>query len=80
MSYFVQSAGGQERLNPVVRLLGRLVYWILPNFSAFDLKSQIIYGVALDSKGILLAQVYGIGYLGVLIVLAMIAFRRREFL
>lgn len=78
--YFVQSAGGQERLNPVVRLLGRLVYWILPNFSAFDLKSQIIYGVALDSKAVLLAQLYGIGYLGVLIVLAMIAFRRREFL
>jgi Cu-processing system permease protein len=78
--YFVQSAGGQQRLDPVVSMLGRLVYWILPNFSAFDLKSQIIYGVAMDSKALLLTQLYGIGYLGVLIVLAMISFGRREFL
>jgi len=78
--YFVQSAGGQERLGPVVKLVGRVVYWILPNFSAFDLKAEVIYGVAMNSKELLLTQLYGVGYLGVLLVLAMTAFSRREFL
>jgi Cu-processing system permease protein len=78
--YFVQSPGGQERLAPLVKIFGQLVYWILPNFSAFDLKAEVVYGVALNSKALLLTQLYGIGYLGILLVLAMIAFSRREFL
>jgi Cu-processing system permease protein len=78
--YFIQSSGGEQRLGPVVKVFGRLVYWVLPNFSAFDLKAQVIYGVALDVRGLLLTQLYGFAYLGILLVLAMISFARREFL
>jgi ABC-type transport system involved in multi-copper enzyme maturation permease subunit len=78
--YFVQSGGGQERLGPAVKMFGQLVYWILPNFSAFDLKAEVVYGVAMSNKVLMLTQLYGIGYLGILLVLAMIAFSRREFL
>ena len=78
--YFLLRGGGQEHMGPVVKLFGNLVYWILPNFSAFDLKAQAVYGLAINGKDILLTQLYGIGYLGVIIVLAMIAFSRREFL
>jgi ABC-type transport system involved in multi-copper enzyme maturation permease subunit len=78
--YFLLSDSGQERMGPVVKVFGRAVYWILPNFSAFDLKTQVVYGLAINGKEILLTQLYGIGYLGVILVLAMIAFSRREFL
>ncbi len=78
--YFLLSDSGQERMGPVVKVFGRLVYWILPNFSAFDLKAQAVYGLAINGKEIVLTQLYGIGYLGVILVLAMIAFSRREFL
>jgi ABC-type transport system involved in multi-copper enzyme maturation permease subunit len=78
--YFALSAGSQEWISPTVRLFGRLVYWVLPNFSAFDLKAEVVYGVAMNGKSLLLTQLYGIGYVGIVLVLAMIAFSRREFL
>ncbi|MGD8370848.1 MAG: ABC transporter permease subunit [Syntrophobacterales bacterium] len=78
--YFVKSAGGQERLGPAVKMFGELVYWLLPNFSAFDLKAEVVYGLAMNGKSLLLTQLYGVGYVGIILVLAMIVFSRREFL
>jgi len=78
--YFIQSGAGQERLGPAARAFGQAVYWILPNFSAFDLKAEIIYGLALNIRELMLAQLYGLAYLGILLVLATLAFNRREFL
>ena len=78
--YFLQTGAGQERLGTVARAFGRMVYWILPNFSAFDLKTQIVYSVAMNVKALLLTQLYGLAYLGVLLLLATMAFSRREFL
>lgn len=78
--YFVQSGGGQNELTPAVRMFGQLVYWILPNFSTFDIKTEVVYGLALEGKTLLLTQLYGLGYLGIVLVLAMLAFSHREFL
>jgi len=78
--YFLLSDSGKERMSPIVKVFGEAVYWILPNFSAFDLKIQAVYGMAINFKEILLTQLYGIGYLGVILVLAIVAFSRREFL
>jgi Cu-processing system permease protein len=78
--YFVHSAAGQERLGPAIRAVGSAVYWLLPNFSAFDLKTEIVYGLEVSAKALLLTQVYGIAYLGALLLLATVAFSRREFL
>jgi ABC-type transport system involved in multi-copper enzyme maturation permease subunit len=78
--YFVHSAAGQGRLGPAVSALGAAVYWLLPNFSAFDLKTEIVYGLPMSAKAVLLTQVYGVAYLGVLLLLSALAFSRREFL
>jgi Cu-processing system permease protein len=78
--YFVHSAAGEERLDPVVRAIGSAVYWLLPNFSAFDLKTEIVYGFPMSARTLLLTQAYGVAYLGVLLLLATLAFGRREFL
>jgi ABC-type transport system involved in multi-copper enzyme maturation permease subunit len=77
--YFIRSVTGQKELGSAVQWFGDVVYWILPNFSAFDLKTQIIYGVALNAKDVLLTQLYAVCYLGVLLVLSTLAFSRREF-
>jgi hypothetical protein len=44
------------------------------------LKLQAIYHLPLAAKPLLLTQAYGIGYLGVLLTIATLAFHRREFL
>ena len=78
--YFIRTAAGQKELGAAVKVFGNAVYWILPNFSAFDLKAQIVYGVALNGRELLLTQLYAVGYLGVILLLAALAFARREFL
>ena len=77
--YFIRTSAGQKELGTAIKLFGGAVYWILPNFSAFDLKAQIIYGVALNARELLLIQLYAVGYLGVVMLLATVAFARREF-
>jgi ABC-type transport system involved in multi-copper enzyme maturation permease subunit len=78
--YFIRTAAGQKELGAAVKVFGNVVYWILPNFSAFDLKAQIVYRVALNGRELLLTQLYAVGYLGVVLLLAALAFARREFL
>mgnify|MGYP001826291249 FL=1 len=78
--YFIRSSAGQKELGPAVKFFGNVVYWILPNFSLFDLKSQIIYGVALNARELLLTQTYALSYLAVLLILSTLSFSRREFL
>ena len=78
--YFVHSAAGEERISPAVRAVGSAVYWLLPNFSAFDLKTEIVYSLGVSAQTLLLTQVYGVAYLGMLLLLATVAFSWREFL
>jgi ABC-type transport system involved in multi-copper enzyme maturation permease subunit len=80
VKFYVETGTGTVRLAPIVKWLAQFVYWVLPNFAAFDLKMQAIYHLPLAVKPLLLTQAYGIGYLGVLLVIATMAFRRREFL
>jgi ABC-type transport system involved in multi-copper enzyme maturation permease subunit len=78
--YYTESGIGKAQTAPLIRWLANFAYWVLPNFSAFDLKGQAIYSLSLDPRALLLTQLYGIGYLGVLLVVATIIFSRREFL
>ena len=77
--FYVESSAGAMRIAPIIKWLAKVTYWILPNFAAFDLKIQAIYHLDLTLKPLLLTQAYGVGYLGVLLALATMFFRRREF-
>jgi ABC-type transport system involved in multi-copper enzyme maturation permease subunit len=77
--YYLQSGGGQDKLSPTVKIFGKLVYWILPNFSVFDIKTETVYSLALSAKAVLLTQLYGFAYLGIVLLLGVVAFSRREF-
>jgi len=55
-----------------------MLYYILPNFSAFDLKVNAIYGLPLAVSGLLLSIGYALVYGGIILALAAMIFARRE--
>lgn len=65
-------------LSPVVKMIASALYYILPNFSAFDLKINVIYGLPLSSQGLLMTLLYFTVYIGILLSGASLIFMRRE--
>jgi len=59
--------------------LVRSLYWILPNLAQFDVKSDVVHGqpVAFGYMGIAIA--YGLVYIGMLLVISIAIFSRRDF-
>jgi ABC-type transport system involved in multi-copper enzyme maturation permease subunit len=74
---YVQSAAGQT-LAPLVRQAATALYYLLPNFSAFDLKVNAIYALDLDLPGLLLTLGYGAVYTAIVLTGAAAIFTRRE--
>lgn len=75
---YVQSPAGQQSLAPLVRQLASGLYYLLPNFAAFDLKVNAIYALDLDLAGLLLTACYFVVYTGILLCGAAAIFTRRE--
>lgn len=70
--FWLQAA--QVQLKPLVRVLDVF----LPNMGLLDLKEAFTYGDAVQASGLVLRGAYGIGYAGVLVVLATLLFARRD--
>ena len=67
-----------DTLLPLARGLIKGIYYILPNFSAFDLKTQAIYALPLAPTSLLLTLLYFVSYTGIVLSLAVWSFSRRE--
>lgn len=74
---YVQSPTSKN-LSPAVKQIASGLYYLLPNFSAFDLKVNAIYGLPIPAGGLFLTVAYFVVYLGILLSLATIIFMRRE--
>lgn len=74
---FLQTKTGQE-LPALVQGAAEGLYYLLPNFTAFDLKINAIYGIPLSASGLLLTFGYFIVYLAIVLFLATTIFARRE--
>jgi len=74
---YVHSPSGQT-LAPLVREISTGLYYLLPNFSAFDLKVNAIYGLPLDGRGLLLTTGYFAVYNSLVLIAAAAIFSRRE--
>ncbi len=74
---FVNSPAAKA-LSPLVKQLATALYYILPNFGAFDLKVNAIYGLAIPSNGLFLTVAYFMVYAGLLLSVAAAIFARRE--
>lgn len=74
---YVHSQAGQV-LSPFVRSVATALYYVLPNFSAFDLKVNAIYGIPLSGRGVALTAGYFAVYAAIVLVVAALVFGRRE--
>lgn len=74
---FVSGEFGRQ-ISPVAKGGIQVVYYLLPNLSAFDLKVEAIYALPLSASGLLLTFLYFLVYTGILLSLAAWSFSRRE--
>lgn len=64
----------------LIKMLIKGVYYIVPNFSAFDFKVYAIYSMPPDPRGILFTLGYFLLYTSLVLLVAVKAFNRREML
>ncbi len=61
-----------------VKNAANTLYYILPNFSAFDFEVNAVYGISPSPSGMIWTCVYFILYTAILLVLSTVIFSRRE--
>ena len=61
--------------SPVTEVL----YWLLPNFRNLDFKNAVVYGLPVPLDVVALVTVYAAVYAAVVLLLALVAFRRKDF-
>ena len=59
--------------------LGKALYYVLPNFAAFDVKAQAVYGQPVPMGYVGLTALYGLTYVAFVLVGAVTIFSRRDF-
>jgi hypothetical protein len=65
--------------SPVAGAIGRGLYYLLPNFAAFDVKAQVVHGLPIEPGYVALTVAYGVAYVTVLVVASVMVFSRRDF-
>jgi ABC-type transport system involved in multi-copper enzyme maturation permease subunit len=65
--------------SPMLAQLTRAMYYVLPNFSAFDVKSQVVHAQAVPASYVALTCAYGLTYIALVLVGAVAIFARRDF-
>src|SRR4026208_1574954 len=64
---------------PLAASIARGVYYVIPNFSAFDVKLQVVHAQAVPLRYIGLTSVYGLTYIALVLLAAVIVFSKRDF-
>jgi ABC-type transport system involved in multi-copper enzyme maturation permease subunit len=59
--------------------LARGLYWVLPNLSQFDVKAAVVHGQPVPLGYIAVAVAYASCYIGMLLVISILVFSRRDF-
>ena len=66
-------------VSPVLSYLVDIAYYIFPNISAFDLKTQAAHGLSISPSYIIWTAFYAVFYIFIALSIGALAFRRREF-
>jgi Cu-processing system permease protein len=61
------------------RWLGQALYYLLPNFSAFDIKAQVVWGEPVEWIYVAVTAGYGLLYVTIVLLGALVVFSRRDF-
>ena len=65
--------------SPMAARLARGLYWVLPNLSQFDIKSDVVHGQTVPFGYMAMTTLYAALYIGMLLVISMAVFARRDF-
>jgi Cu-processing system permease protein len=74
---FITSING-EKIPAAGRVIAKVVYYVIPNFGAFDTKLQAVYPIPLDPLLVLYAIGYFLLYTTFALALAIWIFSKRE--
>jgi ABC-type transport system involved in multi-copper enzyme maturation permease subunit len=59
--------------------VARGLYYVLPNFAAFDIKAQVVHGLPVPATELALTLLYAAAYIAMLIVASVVIFSRRDY-
>lgn len=65
--------------SPVAAAMARGAYYVLPNLAPFDIKADVVHGQPVPWMYMLLTTGYGLVYITMLVLAAMLIFSRRDF-
>jgi ABC-type transport system involved in multi-copper enzyme maturation permease subunit len=65
--------------SPAAAAIGRALYYVLPNFAAFDIKAQAVHALPIQPSYLVLTAAYAFVYIAVLLVASALIFSRRDF-
>jgi Cu-processing system permease protein len=65
--------------SPAAARVARGLYWVLPNLSQFDIKSDVVHGVPVSMGYLLMTSGYAVLYIGILLSISALVFSRRDF-
>ena len=64
---------------PGLRVAARLLYWLLPHFDRLNIADRVAYGDPVSAAYLAASAAYALSYAGVLLVVTVVLFDRREF-
>lgn len=65
--------------SPAAGAIGRALYYVVPNFGAFDVKAQVVSGLPVPASYVATMVLYGAVYAGAVLSAAVLIFSRRDF-
>jgi ABC-type transport system involved in multi-copper enzyme maturation permease subunit len=63
----------------LVQGLARGLYYVLPNLGSFDVTSQVVHGLPISWRYMGVTTAYGFSYIGILLLMSVTIFSRRDF-
>ncbi len=65
---------------PIGKILIKILYYILPNLEKFNIKTEVVHNLPLNSTFILYSIIYGIFYTLAILFLSALIFHKRDFI
>jgi ABC-type transport system involved in multi-copper enzyme maturation permease subunit len=62
------------------RTLARVFYTFLPDLENFNYKTEVVHGLPIPASSLIFSTIYGIFYTLFVLVLAILIFRKRDFI
>ncbi len=64
---------------PVVKFIGLVLYYLLPNLTNFNIRGDVIHNAPLNTTALVLSAVYSLVYTSTLLLISILIFNRRDF-